>query len=104
MKSIYSVLLFVTRYLQKIINFSNKVTGLCYAGGSRKLFSAGADGTVGCWDMTTRRKETPAWQESDTCHLCRKPFFWNIRAMMDQRQLGIELLINVCFEMFNSNK
>ncbi|XP_077299813.1 WD repeat and FYVE domain containing 2 [Arctopsyche grandis] len=68
---------------------SNKVTGLCYSGGSRKLISASADGTIGCWDMTASRRETPAWQEADTCSLCHKPFFWNLRAMMDQRQLGL---------------
>lgn len=68
---------------------SNKVTGLCYAGGSRRLLSAGADGAVGCWDMSEPRRETPTWQEADLCHLCHKPFFWNLRAMMDQRQLGM---------------
>lgn len=70
--------------------FSNKVTGLCYAGGSRKLISASADGTIGCWDMSASRRETPAWQDADTCNLCHKPFFWNLRAMIDQKQLGMK--------------
>lgn len=39
--------------------------------------------------MNQTRKETPEWSESDTCQLCSRPFFWNLRAMMDQRQLGL---------------
>lgn len=38
--------------------------------------------------MNNQRKETPSWVESDTCQLCGKPFFWNLRAMVDLRQLG----------------
>ncbi|KAK1132429.1 hypothetical protein K0M31_013815 [Melipona bicolor] len=42
-----------------------------------------------CWDMGANRKEPAAWVESDTCQACGRPFFWNIKAMMDQRQLGL---------------
>lgn len=34
------------------------------------------------------RKEVCEWVESDTCQLCTRPFFWNLKAMMDQRQFG----------------
>uniref|UniRef100_A0A1B6CDK1 FYVE-type domain-containing protein n=1 Tax=Clastoptera arizonana TaxID=38151 RepID=A0A1B6CDK1_9HEMI len=67
----------------------NKVTALCYAGMRHQLISGGEDSTVVFWDMTANRKETPEWVECDTCQLCRRPFFWNLRAMMDQKQLGI---------------
>lgn len=39
--------------------------------------------------MGAARKETAVWIESDTCQACGRPFFWNIKAMMDQRQLGL---------------
>lgn len=34
------------------------------------------------------RKEVPGWVESNNCQLCSRPFFWNFRSMMDQKQLG----------------
>lgn len=67
----------------------NKVTALCYASAERILLSGGEDGVIVCWDMSANRKETAAWVESDTCQACGRPFFWNIKAMMDQRQLGL---------------
>ncbi|XP_046735257.1 WD repeat and FYVE domain-containing protein 2 isoform X1 [Diprion similis] len=67
----------------------NKVTALCYANAERLLLSGGEDGVIVVWDMTANRKETPVWVESDTCQSCGRPFFWNIKAMMDQRQLGL---------------
>ncbi|XP_049802981.1 WD repeat and FYVE domain-containing protein 2 [Schistocerca nitens] len=67
----------------------NKVTALCYASLSQQLISGGEDHVLVFWDMTAERKETPEWQESDTCQRCGRPFFWNLRAMMDQRQLGL---------------
>lgn len=41
------------------------------------------------------RKEVCEWVESDTCQLCTRPFFWNLKAMMDQRQFGNLLLFNL---------
>lgn len=67
----------------------NKVTALCYASLKQQLISGGEDCAVVFWDMTADRRETPDWVESDTCQLCGRPFFWNIRAMMDQKQLGL---------------
>ncbi|KYM76658.1 WD repeat and FYVE domain-containing protein 2 [Atta colombica] len=67
----------------------NKVTALCYASVERLLLSGGEDGVIVCWNMAANRKETAAWVESDVCQACGRPFFWNIKAMMDQRQLGL---------------
>ncbi|XP_019865100.1 WD repeat and FYVE domain-containing protein 2 [Aethina tumida] len=67
----------------------NKVSALCYLRTSKKLISAGEDSVLVFWDMVKNRKETPEWVESDLCQLCGRPFFWNFRAMMDQRQLGL---------------
>ncbi|XP_043477140.1 WD repeat and FYVE domain-containing protein 2 [Leptopilina heterotoma] len=67
----------------------NKVTALCYSNGDQTLLSGGEDGVIVCWDMGAARKETAVWIESDTCQACGRPFFWNIKAMMDQRQLGL---------------
>lgn len=64
------------------------------------------------WTMTTKRKEvlplsspatvvitllfsflcaaqTPEWTESDFCQRCSRPFFWNIKAMVDQKTIGL---------------
>nr|CAD7261471.1 unnamed protein product [Timema shepardi] len=88
----------------------NKVSALCFAGLHQLLISGGEDSVVVFWDMSLPRKEeggefqhsvvvfwdmslprkeTPEWQESDCCQRCGRPFFWNLRAMMDQRQLGL---------------
>lgn len=67
----------------------NKVTSLCFAPSKRLLISGGEDSVLVFWDMTAQRKETPEWVNSDTCQLCGRPFFWNVRAMMDQRQFGL---------------
>ncbi|XP_044595811.1 WD repeat and FYVE domain-containing protein 2 [Cotesia glomerata] len=67
----------------------NKVTALCYARNEQVLFSGGEDGVIVCWNMAESRRETTPWKESDTCESCGRPFFWNMRAMMDQRQLGL---------------
>ncbi|CAH2227897.1 jg26377, partial [Pararge aegeria aegeria] len=66
---------------------SNKVTGLWYVGGCQRLVSCGEDGALGVWEMAVQRRETPAWRESDLCQLCRAPFIWNVRAMMEKKQL-----------------
>lgn len=68
--------------------YSNKVTGLWYVGSCERLLSAGEDGALGVWEMGVRRRETPAWKESDLCQICRAPFIWNVRAMMERKQLG----------------
>ncbi|KAK9888618.1 hypothetical protein WA026_000847 [Henosepilachna vigintioctopunctata] len=67
----------------------NKVSALYYLSSTKQLVSAGEDGVLVFWDMGQTRKETPEWVESDLCQLCGRPFFWNLRAMMDQRQIGL---------------
>lgn len=37
--------------------------------------------------------QTPNWLESDFCQKCSKPFFWNIKAMLDQRVIGLRQVI-----------
>lgn len=67
----------------------NKVTWLCYAPMKNLLISGGEDSVVVFWDMNADRKETPEWVESDVCQLCKRPFFWNIRAMVETHRLGL---------------
>ncbi|KAK6619386.1 hypothetical protein RUM44_003768 [Polyplax serrata] len=67
----------------------NKVTALKYASQKKILFSGGEDSVIVAWDWSKPRKEAPEWKESDTCQKCNRPFFWNVRAMMDQRQMGM---------------
>lgn len=67
----------------------NKVTALSFANMHQQLVSGGEDSVLVFWDMACQRKETPEWRESDCCQRCGRPFFWNLRAMMDQRQLGL---------------
>ncbi|KAL5280219.1 WDFY2 family protein [Megaselia abdita] len=68
---------------------NNKVAALRYGNHTQQLISAGEDSVVVFWEMNAMRKEVPEWIESNNCQLCSRPFFWNFRAMMDQRQLGI---------------
>jgi len=67
----------------------NKVTSVCYSATGRKLVSAGEDSMLWLWSMAVKRLEAPEWAESSTCQRCSRPFFWNLRAMFDQRQLGL---------------
>ena len=65
-----------------------KVTALVYSAAHSRLLSAGEDSRLVCWDMAVTRLETPDWAESDCCQLCGRPFFWNLKAMYDQKQVG----------------
>lgn len=51
--------------------------------------SSGDDMQLVLWDMSTKRTETAEWSESDLCQLCSRPFFWNFKAMYDQKQIGL---------------
>lgn len=68
---------------------SNKVSALKFANTTQQLISAGEDSALVFWEMNAMRKEVCEWVESDTCQSCSRPFFWNLRAMMDQRQIGL---------------
>ncbi|KOB70653.1 putative phosphoinositide-binding protein [Operophtera brumata] len=63
--------------------------GTAYELQGHRLISAGEDGALGVWEMGVKRRETPAWKESDLCQICRAPFIWNVRAMMEKKQLGL---------------
>jgi len=67
----------------------SKVTAVVYSSDTRRLVSAGEDRRLVCWDMEVQRAETPDWAQSDTCQLCSRPFFWNFKAMYDQKQVGL---------------
>ncbi|KAK8382782.1 hypothetical protein O3P69_011372 [Scylla paramamosain] len=68
---------------------TSKVISLVYCKKSHQLISGGEDAIVVFWDMKANRQETPEWLQSDTCQYCERPFFWNIKAMMDQKQIGL---------------
>jgi len=65
-----------------------KVTGLAYVTQSGQLISGGEDAVLVAWNMKAPRVETPTWKESDTCELCKKPFFWNLKSMFDNKTIG----------------
>lgn len=67
----------------------SKVTALAHSGEHGRLLSAGEDSRLVCWDMAAPRLETPDWAEADNCQLCNKPFFWNLKSMYDQKQMGL---------------
>lgn len=91
-----------------ISRFRGKVTSLFFIPSAQKLISSGEDCVLISWCMNTRRKEvsvhsssmliihtmskheqTPAWAESDTCQRCSRPFFWNVKAMYEQKVIGL---------------
>ncbi|XP_074633756.1 WD repeat and FYVE domain-containing protein 2-like isoform X3 [Acropora palmata] len=67
----------------------SKVQDLCYAPHAKKLISCSEDGIVRIWDMNVKRQETPEWSQSDVCERCGGPFFWNFKAMWNQRAVGV---------------
>lgn len=85
----------------------NKVSALNYSKNTQELISAGEDSVIVLWKVSESpsaawnwetfsrsqincmRKAAPDWVESDTCQLCAKPFFWNLKAMFEQKALGV---------------
>lgn len=67
----------------------DRVVGVSYNKLRKQLLTCSADGHVGVWPLTAKRNETPKWLESDHCQICQLPFFWNVRAMWSQKQIGL---------------
>ena len=67
----------------------NKVNTVQYVPSIKSLMSTGEDSTLVIWNLGVHRKETAEWTESDTCQLCNRPFYWNFKAMYDQKQIGL---------------
>jgi len=67
----------------------NKVTGVRYSDRKKAIFSFSEDTQMVEWDLSINRIETQDWAESNTCMLCNRPFFWNWRAMYEQKQVGL---------------
>lgn len=67
---------------------SDRLVGIAYDSPRKLLITCSADGHVGVWPMNVKRNETPKWTESSKCQICQLPFFWNVRAMWNQKQLG----------------
>ncbi|XP_042236847.1 WD repeat and FYVE domain-containing protein 2-like isoform X2 [Homarus americanus] len=68
---------------------TSKVSALVYGKNCHQLISGAEDATIVFWDMKADRQETPEWLEADSCQYCERPFFWNLRAMVDQKQIGL---------------
>lgn len=77
------------------------MAALHYANNTQQLVSAGEDSVLVFWEMNSMRKEVPTWVEQDKCQLCSRPFFWNIRDMIDKRQIGKWTFNKNCFNMCN---
>jgi len=67
----------------------SKVTSVNFSSKHARLLSAGEDSRLVVWDMQETRLETPLWAEADNCQLCNRPFFWNLKSMYDQKQVGL---------------
>lgn len=68
---------------------SDRLVGLSYDSLRKLLITCSADGHIGVWPMNVKRNETPKWTESSTCQICHQPFFWNLRAIWSQKQIGL---------------
>lgn len=64
------------------------MTGLGYLNRTQQLVSGGEDAILVAWNMKMERIQTPEWKESDVCQVCKRPFFWNLRAMMENKTMG----------------
>jgi len=67
----------------------DRIVGLCYDRPIKILLTCSADGHIGVWPMNVKRNETPKWLENDICQICKSPFFWNVKAMWQQKQIGL---------------
>ncbi|CAB4059325.1 WDFY2 [Lepeophtheirus salmonis] len=70
----------------ELYGHKNKVTCIYYSSTKEMLFSSGEDMNLVQWDMSVQREITADWNESDSCQLCNRPFFWNLKAMQTQKQ------------------
>lgn len=68
---------------------SDRLIGIYFNKIRKHLITCSADGHIGVWPMNVKRNETPKWLESDNCQICHLPFFWNLRAMWTQKQIGL---------------
>ncbi|UJR21199.1 hypothetical protein I4U23_024296 [Adineta vaga] len=68
---------------------TDRLVGISFDKIRKLLITCSADGHIGIWPMNVKRSETPKWLESDNCQICQLPFFWNVRAMWSQKQLGL---------------
>uniref|UniRef100_A0A2P2I7C9 WD repeat and FYVE domain-containing protein 2-like n=1 Tax=Hirondellea gigas TaxID=1518452 RepID=A0A2P2I7C9_9CRUS len=68
---------------------NGKVRCLYHCGTKKVLVSGAEDGVLVWWDMAASRMVTPEWSESDSCQYCDRPFYWNVRAMINQKQIGL---------------
>ncbi|CAM4880318.1 unnamed protein product [Rotaria socialis] len=68
---------------------SDRLVGISYDNLRKLLLTCSADGHIGVWPMNVKRNETTIWLENDSCQICRMPFFWNIREMWTQKQIGL---------------
>jgi len=67
----------------------NKVNTVHYVPSAKSLLSTGEDSNLVIWNMSVYRNESADWAESDVCQLCNRPFYWNFKAMYDQKQIGL---------------
>lgn len=68
---------------------SDRLVGIALDKTKRLLVTCSADGRLGVWPLNVKRHETPKWLESDNCQICQLPFFWNLKAMWSQKQIGL---------------
>ena len=68
---------------------TDRLVGMHYDRARQLLMTCSADGRIGIWPMDIKREETSKWLESDHCQICQLPFFWNLRAMWTQKQIGL---------------
>ena len=78
---------------------SDRLIGITFDKSRKLLITCSADGHIGTWPMNVKRCETPKWLESDNCQICHLPFFWNVRAMWSQKQIGLRQVSRKLIEL-----
>lgn len=67
---------------------NDRIQSVIYLPITKQLLSGAEDGNIVVWDMKAKRRESPSWKESDYCEYCKKPFFWNVKAMWENKIVG----------------
>jgi len=80
---------------------ADRLVGLSYDTIRKLLITCSADGRIGVWPMNVKRNETPKWVEESSCQICQLPFFWNLRAIWTQKQMGSRQVISIYKKIYS---
>jgi len=78
------------KFINTLKGHSGSVRTLAWDGRRNWLYSGSFDNTVFVWvSASTTAADAARPCVCDNCQLCNRPFFWNLKSMYDQKQMGL---------------